>query len=168
MPRPKRPSRGKPLTQVVSPAEAAPLAAPPGHDVRRYVYAGLDLLLALVHAVIAVMAPTRHASGQVVLWGVVLMFVVAAFGALLGRPLGRRLAIGALATLLVIEVLLLILIVSSAAFLAGVFGAFGTGGAVIALVAGLLSIQTVALVPALELKYLMTRAGRRAFAVPSA
>lgn len=166
MPRSKRPSRGKPLTQVATPP--APAAAAPRRDARRFVYAGLDLLLAAVHAAIAVMAPTRHASGQVLLWGVVAMFVIASAGALLGGRLGRRLAMGALAVLLAIEVLLLVLIVSSAAFLAGVFGAFGTGGAVIALVAGLLSIQTVALVPALELKYLMTRAGRRAFGVPAA
>jgi hypothetical protein len=42
-----------------------------------------------------------------------------------------------------------------------VYGAFGRGAAMMVLLAVLLSIQLIALLPALQLKYLLSRAGRR-------
>jgi hypothetical protein len=92
---------------------------------------------------------------------------VAGVATAVGRTIGWRVAAAALLLLLVLEVLLLIGLVTSAAFLAGVFGSFGQAAATVSLMAAALSIQTIALVPALQLKYLRTRAGRRAFGLPS-
>jgi hypothetical protein len=61
---------------------------------------------------------------------------------------------------------LLVRIAISAAFLAGVYGAFGQAAATFALVMVALVIELVALLPIVQVKYLMTRAGRRAFGVP--
>jgi hypothetical protein len=147
---------------VVAPPEPA---APARADRRRAIYAGVDLAMAGVAVLLALVAPTRHLGGQLLLWGIVLAYGVAGASSLVGRRIGLRAATAALAALLVIEVAFLVLLVSSASYLAGVFGAFGRGAAAICLVAAALSIQLVALVPALQLKYLRTRAGRRAFGV---
>jgi hypothetical protein len=62
-------------------------------------------------------------------------------------------------------ILLIIRVLVSAAFLAGVYGAFGKAAATSALIGVALVIEVVALVPLFQVKYLMTRAGRRAFAM---
>jgi hypothetical protein len=64
---------------------------------------------------------------------------------------------------LLLEVVLLITIVMSAAYLAGVYGAFGEGAALMTLLAGFVTIQLIAILPAFQLKFLMTRAGKRCF-----
>jgi hypothetical protein len=53
-------------------------------------------------------------------------------------------------------------IIVSAAFLAGVYGALGMMAAVFALLAAALMIEAVVLVPLFQLKFLMTRGGKRA------
>jgi hypothetical protein len=160
-------SRGKPLTKVVPPSEEAPATRTRRADRRRAIYAGLDLGLAALHGVIAaVAAPTRHLTGQLLFWTIVAAFVLAAAGTLFGRPLGWRIASAALVALLVLELLLVVALLTSAAYLSGVFGAFGKGAAAICIAAIFLSVQTTTLVPALQLKYLRTRAGRRAFGRP--
>jgi hypothetical protein len=56
-----------------------------------------------------------------------------------------------------------VLLLMSAAFLSGVYGGFGQAAAMGTAVAVLMTLQLVALLPALQLKFLMTRAGRRYF-----
>jgi hypothetical protein len=158
--RSRKPQPGTPSTGGIPPS---PPARP---DRRRFIYAGFDLGLAGLHGLLAgSLAPPEHAAGKLLLWGIVAAFLVAAAGTLAGRRAGWWSTAGALGALLVLEVVLLAVILASASYLAGVFGAFGVGAAGIALAVAALSIQTVALVPALQLKYVMTRAGRRAFGV---
>jgi hypothetical protein len=54
-------------------------------------------------------------------------------------------------------------LLASAAFLAGVYGAFGKAAASGALIAVALVIEVVALLPIVQVKYLMSRAGRRVY-----
>ena len=79
---------------------------------------------------------------------------------------GRIALIGGSAVLLSTIILILRLLVS-AAFLAGVYGAFGKAAASFALVMVALVIELVALLPIVQVKYLMTRAGRRAYGMPT-
>lgn len=79
------------------------------------------------------------------------------------RDRARLVAAAACGLLLLLELALLVLLVASAAFLAGVYGSFGKGAALIALLVAALSFELVALVPALQLRFLLGRAGRRAF-----
>lgn len=133
-------------------------------DPRPLFYAGFDFLMAIAYAIVVIwIAPTRHVLGNVLLWGMVVTVTAMGAGTLWRSRWGWRLAAGACGLLLLLEVALLALIVSSAAFLAGVYGAFGRGAALMALMAALLTIQGVALLPALQLKFLMTRAGRRRY-----
>ena len=64
---------------------------------------------------------------------------------------------------LLVTVLLIIRIVVSAAFLAGTYGAFGKAAASTALIGVAIVVEIVALLPVFQVKYLMTRAGRRAY-----
>jgi hypothetical protein len=54
-------------------------------------------------------------------------------------------------------------ILISAAFLAGVYGAFGKAASTFAVVSVALIVEVVALLPIVQIKFLMTRAGRRAY-----
>jgi hypothetical protein len=133
-------------------------------DIRPYAYAAIDLVLAASYAVlITAISPTRHAGGRALLWGIVIAIAVMGAATLWRSKWGWRIAAGACGLLLALQVALLALLVSSAAFLAGVYGAFGRGAAVLTLVVAALTVQLVGLLPAFQLKFLMTRAGRRAF-----
>jgi hypothetical protein len=65
--------------------------------------------------------------------------------------------------LLLVWIITVVIMLMSAAFLSGVYGGFGQAAAMGTMVAVLMTLQLVALVPALQLKFLMTRAGRRYF-----
>lgn len=89
----------------------------------------------------------------------------AAVGSFAGGAWGWKVAQVACGGLLVVATWLLLALCLDAAFLAGVYGSFGQAAASFALISGLLVIELVALVPALQLKWLRSRAGRRAFGV---
>jgi hypothetical protein len=133
-------------------------------DRRPLIYAILDLVFLLLYLVLAVaVAPARGGSALLVQWLLVLSMLLAAGGMMWRTPWGWRISALGCCALLTCELLLLVLLVASASFLAGVYGSFGRGALSLVLVVAALSIELVALVPAFQLKYLRTRAGRRAF-----
>ena len=67
--------------------------------------------------------------------------------------------------MLLSTILLITRILISAAFLAGVYGAVGKAAAMTSLVAVALIIELVALLPLVQIKFLMSRAGRRGHGV---
>lgn len=165
-----RAARSKPDRAAAAPAMSPP---PPGaagagerRDARRWIYGGLDVLFAAVHAVaIWKVIPNRLPSATVHLWTFPLAHLAMAAGMVLGRPRGWWLAVAGGSLALASLALLIVRIAISAAFLAGVYGAFGRAAATFALVLIALVIELVALLPIVQVKYLMTRAGRRAFGV---
>ena len=92
----------------------------------------------------------RWAAGA----GVVLAVVLALTGV----------AIAGGSLILLSTFLIIVRLLASAAFLAGVYGAFGQAAASGALVAVALVIEVVALLPIVQVKWLMSRAGRRVYA----
>ncbi len=133
-------------------------------DVRRWIYGGLDLLFALVYVIaLLTVIPNRHLSATVHLWSLPLCMLALGVGTLLGTRRGRTLALVAGSLLLAAVALMLVRLVVSAAFLAGVYGSFGTAASVLTLVAAALVVELVALLPIVQVKYLMSRAGRRAY-----
>jgi hypothetical protein len=147
------------------------MANPPEtRDPRRFIYAGLDFGFGLLYAVLFLaVIPNRVPSAAALLWSLVAAVVIMGGAMVAGRRGGRwawRSAVGAAALLLVLTVVLLIAILMSAAFLSGVYGAFGRAASTFSLLAAALVIELVALLPAFQLKFLMTRAGRRAFGLP--
>ncbi|HWN71862.1 MAG TPA: hypothetical protein VNM90_29690 [Haliangium sp.] len=137
-------------------------------DPRVLVYAGFDFVMAALYAVMLFgVAPARH--GWVQALSVLLVGAAALMGVslLIRRTWSWWLGVTACASLLVLAVTFLALTVVSAAFLSGVYGSFGQAGALLALIAAALMVELIALLPAFQLKFLMTRAGRRAFGRPA-
>ena len=150
------------------PAAATPTPSPPVHrdtrDLRRWIYGGLDAVFAAVYAIaIWKVIPNRLPSAAFHLWTFPVATLAMAAGTLAGRPRGWWLAVIGGSVVLLSMFLLIVRILISAAFLAGVYGAFGKAAATFALVMIALVIELVALLPIVQVKYLMTRAGRRAY-----
>lgn len=136
-------------------------------DPRVLVYAGFDFAMAALYAVVLFgVVPARH--GWVQLLSALLVGAAAAMGVsmLVRRVWSWWLGVAACTALLALAVVFVTLTVVSAAFLSGVYGSFGQAGALLALISAAVMIELVALLPAFQLKFLMTRAGRRAFGRP--
>jgi len=143
---------------------AAQYSRRPVRDVRRWIYTGLDVVFAAIYTVaIWKVIPNRLPSATLHLWTFPLAAVAMAVGMVLGGPRGWWIAVIGGSLALASLVLLILRIAISAAFLAGVYGAFGKAAATFALVMVALVVELVALLPIVQVKYLMTRAGRRAF-----
>ena len=157
--------------QVAAATPARPTASqgPPGgtavhRDVRRWIYAGLDLLFAAAYAVaIWKVIPNRLPSAAAHLWTFPAATLTMAVGMVLGGAAGWWTAVAAGSLALASLFVLIVRILISAAFLAGVYGAFGKAAATFALVMVALVVELVALLPIVQVKYLMTRSGRRVF-----
>jgi hypothetical protein len=135
-------------------------------DLRRWIYGGLDLAFAAAYAfAIWKVIPNRLASASVHLWTFPVATLVAGTGMLVGGRRGWWIAVIAGSAVLLSTILLIARIVASAAFLAGVYGAFGKAAATFSLVMIALAIELVALLPIVQVKYLMTRAGKRAYGI---
>lgn len=141
-------------------------------DLRPFIYAGLDVLFAVVYLFsVTELSPNRHPWAQALLLCLPLAAGVMAIATLVGglvedAKLARIAWIAAVAgaiLMLVVTVVLLALLLMSAAFLSGVYGAIGKGAASGVLAAAALIVEVCGILPAFQLKYLMTRGGRRAF-----
>ncbi|MGH2897119.1 MAG: hypothetical protein ACRDMZ_00470, partial [Solirubrobacteraceae bacterium] len=137
-------------------------------DIRRWIYGGLDLAFAAIYAfAIWKVIPNRLASASIHMWTFPVATLAMGAGTLLGGRRGWWIAVIAGSAVLLSAILLIARIVASAAFLAGVYGAFGKAAATFSLVMVALVVELVALLPIVQVKYLMTRAGKRAYGVPA-
>lgn len=133
-------------------------------DPRRWIYGGLDVVAAVAYAVaIVVLAPNRHLSATLHMWAFPCVAAVAATGMFAGGPLGHRVALVGGSLWLLAAFLLIVRICVSAAFLAGTYGAFGKAASSFALLMVAIVVEAVGLLPIAQVKYLMTRSGRRAY-----
>ncbi|HEY4238266.1 MAG TPA: hypothetical protein VGM88_00545 [Kofleriaceae bacterium] len=136
-------------------------------DLRRWIYGGLDVLFAAVYIVaIAKVIPNRNLSASIHLWTLPIFTLVLAAATVYGGQLGWKAGIAAGSALLLSAFLLILRILISAAFLAGVYGGFGKAAASFALAMVAIVVEIVVLLPIVQVKYLMSRAGRRAFGAP--
>jgi hypothetical protein len=133
-------------------------------DRRPWIYGSLDASFLLFYLLlVTIIIPSRHTGGLLLQWFLVGAMAMACGGMFYRSRWGWRLAVAGCALLLLSEFVLLVLVLVSASYLAGVYGSFGQAASALALVVAALSIQLVALLPAFQLKYLLTRAGRRAY-----
>jgi hypothetical protein len=139
----------------------------PRSDGRRWIYGGLDLLFGLVQIILIwKVVPNRLPSASFHLYTLPAMTLLMGAGMMLGGPRGWKISVIAGSVALASTVLLILRIVISAAFLSGVYGAFGKAAAMTAMMSVALLVELVALLPIVQVKYLMTRAGRRTFGKP--
>jgi hypothetical protein len=152
--------------ETVAPVTPPVTVATPRRDLRRWIYGGLDIAFAAVYAyVLATVIPNRLALASFHMWTIPVLTALMGTGMLIGGRLGWWSAIVCGSLMLLSVFLLIVRIVISAAFLSGVYGAFGKGAVVFAFVLVALVVEVVGLLPIVQVKYLMTRAGRRAYGV---
>jgi hypothetical protein len=147
--------------------EAKALAVPGvRRDLRRWIYGGLDIAFAVTYAVLLLyVIPNRLPLAMLHLWTLPVFTLAMGIGMLVGGRIGWWIAIVGGSAVLLSTFGLILRILISAAFLAGVYGAFGKGAVVFAIVLVALVVELVGLLPIIQVKYLMTRAGRRAYGV---
>ena len=165
----KSKSKQRSRTPASEPAAAVPtdVVAAPGRDVRRWIYGGLALAFGILQGILIwKVVPNRLPSASFHLWTLPVLTFAMGVGTLLGGPRGWWIAVVSGSGVLLSTILLIVRIVISAAFLSGVYGAFGKAAAMTALMSVALIVELVALLPIVQLKYLMTRAGRRNYSVP--
>lgn len=132
------------------------------------IYGGLDLLFAAAQAILIwKVVPNRLPSASFHLWTLPIFTFVLGLAMVRPSPIGWKVAVAAGSAVLLSTILLIVRIVVSAAFLSGVYGAFGKAAAMTALMSVALIVEMVALLPIVQVKYLMSRAGRKAFGVES-
>lgn len=172
-----RKQKGKAASKPAA-AAAAVVAAPAAsatrrRDLRPYIYTALDeILFVAFFIVLSEVIPNRMKSATIHLWTIPILVQGMAIGmgchihkTLRVRRIGWWIAVVSGSLLLLSTILLIVRVLVSAAFLAGVYGAFGKAAAMSALIGVALVIEVVALIPIFQVKYLMTRAGRRAYAM---
>jgi hypothetical protein len=143
----------------------------PARDLRPYIYAGIDQLMVVAYAyVLVAVIPNRLPLASLHLWSIPVATQVMALGTATAfrawrlRRIGWWVAVVGGSVMLLSTIVLLLRIVVSAAYLSGVYGAFGEAAWSAALIGAALVVEVVALLPLVQVKYLMSRAGRRAFA----
>jgi hypothetical protein len=146
--------------------QATPAAPTSVRDARRWIYGGLDAGFAVFYAfAVWKVVPNRLPSASLHLWTIPITMAMMAPGMFAGGPRGWWVALVGGSLLLLSTFLMIVRILISAAFLAGVYGAFGKAAATFALVAIALVVELVVLLPLFQVKFLMSRRGRRAFGV---
>ena len=132
-------------------------------DPRPFVYAALDVAFAILYAVIATLV-ARSATGQFTIGSFVLAgaAALAAVGTVLRRPAGWWLAVASCGVVLVGALMLVTLLVASASFLYGVYGSMGKAASAVTLAITAVAVEIYVLLPAFQLRYLLSRAGRQA------
>lgn len=159
----------KPAATKAPPEPALPTA----RDIRPYIYLGLNQLFVLIYVyLLTSVIPNRMLSAAVHLWALPVLMQLMALGmatvfmpAREPRRIGWWVVVVSASLLVFATVLLIIRVLVSAAFLSGVYGALGKAAAITALIGVALVVEVVALLPLFQLKYMRTRAGRRAFAI---
>ncbi len=165
----------KPAAKPAAAAKAAPVAssgaprAPLPLDPRRWIYVAIDVAMTIGYLIILDnLLHNRHWWARVLLYLLPVATAVMAIGTGVGRRVGWWMTIGAGATMLVWTVAFILLLLKTASYLSGVYGAFGKAAASGMLLAVALIVEFVAILPALQLKWSLTRAGRRAFGLAPA
>lgn len=162
----KKPAQ-KSRTSKAAPDKPAVPATPPNKDPRPWIYGGLDILFAASQAVLIwKVVPNRLPSASLHLWTLPIAMFAMGIGTMMRSRAGWKLAVIAGSVALASTILLIARIIVSAAFLSGVYGAFGKAAAMTALTAVALIVELVALLPVVQVKYLLTRAGRTVYGVP--
>jgi len=167
--RARRGAAAGPASRTAATAAPAPVAAAVrrpslGEDPRRVIYAVIDLMFTLGYVIaFDVLVPNRHGWAELVLHVLPTCTALMGVAALVGTRFSWWVTVVAASTMLVWAVGFMIVLVRTASYLAGVYGAFGKAAATGSLLATAFVIQFAATLPALQLKWALTRAGRRAF-----
>jgi hypothetical protein len=138
-------------------------------DIRPYIYLALDVIFTIAYFYVVIAAiPNRLPTAKANLYAVPIVMLVVSLGAATVflpqlRKIGWWMVVVGHSLLLAVTVLLIIRVLISAAFLAGTYGAFGKAASMTALMGIAIVVEVVGLLPLFQIKYMRSRAGRRAF-----
>jgi len=134
----------------------------PRRDLRPWIYAACDVLAVAIYVSVARVA--RSSSGTFESLSVIAAVLAGAAGlaTLLRRPWSWWVAVLGCGLLIAFAVFLILSLIASAAFLRGVYGSLGRSAAAICLVMAALAVELYGLIPAFQLRYLLSADGRRA------
>ena len=150
---------GSPWLAVRDPARPA--------DARRTIYVALDVILVVGYLfVFARLMPNRHAWASMLMELLPLGTYLLAIGTLIAWRLTWWVAAAGALIVLAWLVGAMSIVLYFSTYLAGVYGGFGKASSVGTLISLALLVELVALVPALQMKWAMTRRGRRSFGLP--
>jgi hypothetical protein len=145
---------------------AAAATLVPRKDMRRWIYAALDVVFGIIYLLVVTrLAMTQSTLDRMQLLTLPLAAGVMGAGMLISGKYGWWLAVGGCAALLLSAVLVIARILISISFLAAVYGGFGKAASSFALLAVALVVELVVLLPLFQLRYLLSRAGRRTLGV---
>ena len=140
-------------------------------DLRPFIYLALDQIFALAYFYVVIAAiPNRLPTAKINLYAVpILMQLIAIGAATIFVPALKRIGwwivVVGHSLLIAVTVILIIRVLISAAFLAGTYGAFGKAASMTALMGVAIVVEVVGLLPLFQVKYMRTKAGRRAYSV---
>lgn len=149
------------------------MAAAARRDPRPYIYLALDQIFALAYFYIVIAAiPNRLPTAKINLYAVPILMQLIALGAATIfvrdgaiKRIGWWVVVVGHSLLIAVTIVLIIRVLISAAFLAGTYGAFGKAASMTALMGVAIVVEVVGLLPLFQVKYMRTRAGRRAYSV---
>lgn len=139
-------------------------------DLRPYIYLALDQIFVVAYFYVVIAAiPNRLPTAKANLYAVPILLQLVALGAATIlvpslKKIGWWIVVVGQSVLLAVTVLLIVRVLISAAFLAGTYGAFGKAASMTALMGVAIVVEVVGLLPLFQIKYMRTRAGRRAYA----
>lgn len=141
-------------SSTATPEKPAPThTATPGST--RFVYGILDLLLAALYLFVFLrLVPSRSGGFTALAVLFSLVWGLGGVGMFVWGRWGRRAAVAAAVSMLVVCVLLLIGLAASAAYLHGIYDGIGQAGVVISAVVAALVVELVGILPVLQLAFL--------------
>jgi hypothetical protein len=162
----KKKRSGKAAASPAPPAARPELPLVRRRDIRRYIYAVLDVLFAVFYfLVVTRLTLTQSAVDRFQLMTLPVFAGVMGAGMLIAGRAGWWMSVVGCGALLLSAVFVIARVLLSLSFLAGVYGGFGQAASMFALIAVALIVEVVVLLPLVQLRYLMSRQGRRTLGV---
>jgi hypothetical protein len=140
-----------------------------GRDLRPYIYLAIDQIFVIAYFYVVIAAiPNRLPTAKANLYAIPILLQLVALGAATIfvpslKKIGWWVVVVGQSVMIAVTVLLIIRVLISAAFLAGSYGAFGKAASMTALMGVAIVVEVVGLLPLFQIKYMRTRAGRRAY-----
>ncbi len=150
-----------------SPLPRAQVRLTPQLDARSWIYVAADLVFTIGYLwAFSELLHNRFGWARAALYVLPVCTWQMAIGVLIGGRPGWWITVAAGTLMLLWTVAFIVLLLVTASYLSGVYGAFGKAAASGAILSTAFVVQFAATLPALQLKWAMTRAGRRTFGVP--
>ncbi|MBZ0236687.1 MAG: hypothetical protein K8M05_30445 [Deltaproteobacteria bacterium] len=159
---------GKPASRSASASTSAPAPAAarvtPARDPRRWIYIGADIVFTIGFLwAFSELLHNRFGWARGILYVLPACTLIMAVGTAVRGKWGWIATLVGGTGMILWAIAFIIVLLVTASYLSGVYGAFGKAAASGAILSTAFVVQFAATLPALQMKWAMTRGGRRAF-----